>query len=124
MNVFLLGIRVTDKAILEDGKANVIAEALPSSYIRVSTKVQLIQKADHYVGKLLQDLQEKQEVLALGPVKPTPDGVLVMQPMLVISKENFSDLLAVNAFMACGGLGPKSQENEVGESTVTNRSIA
>ena len=124
MNVFLLGIRVTDKAILEDGKANVIAEALPSSNKRVTTKVQLIQKADHYVGKLLQDLEEKQEVLALGPVKPTPDGVLVMQPMLVISEGNFSDLLAVNAFMACGGLGPKSQENEVGESTVTNRSIA
>ena len=124
MNVFLLGIRITDKAILEDGKANVIAEALPSSNKRVLTKVQLIQKADHYVGKLLQKLEEKQEVLALGPVKPTPDGVLVMQPMLVISKENFSDLLAVNAFMACGGLGPKSQENEVGESTVTNRSIA
>ena len=103
MNVFLLGIRITDKAILEDGKANVIAEALPSSNKRVLTKVQLIQKADHYVGKLLQKLEEKQEVLALGPVKPTPDGVLVMQPMLVISKENFSDLLAVNAFMACGG---------------------
>ena len=63
MNVFLLGIRVTDKAILEDGKANVIAEALPSSNKRVTTKVQLIQKADHYVGKLLQDLEEKQEVL-------------------------------------------------------------
>ena len=59
MNVFLLGIRITDKAILEDGKANVIAEALPSSNKRVSTKVQLIQKADHYVGKLLQDLEEK-----------------------------------------------------------------
>tara|TARA_R100000084_G_C4640365_1_gene143488 strand:+ start:182 stop:829 length:648 start_codon:yes stop_codon:yes gene_type:complete len=124
MNVFLLGMRINDTAILEDGKVNVIAESLPSSNKRVSTKVQLIQKADHYVGGLLQKLQEKQEVLALGPVKPTPDGVLVMQPMLVISQENFSDILAVNAFMACGGLGPKQQENEVGESTVTNRSIA
>jgi|TARA_R100000455_G_scaffold31176_1_gene23787 hypothetical protein len=117
-------MRINDTAILEDGKVNVIAESLPSSNKRVSTKVQLIQKADHYVGGLLQKLQEKQEVLALGPVKPTPDGVLVMQPMLVISQENFSDILAVNAFMACGGLGPKQQENEVGESTVTNRSIA
>lgn len=124
MNVFLLGMRINDTAILEDGKVNVIAESLPSSNKRVSTKVQLIQKADHYVGGLLQKLEEKQEVLALGPVKPTPDGVLVMQPMLVITQENFSDILAVNAFMACGGLGPKQQENEVGESTVTNRSIA
>lgn len=117
-------MRINDTAILEDGKVNVIAESLPSSNKRVSTKVQLIQKADHYVGGLLQKLEEKQEVLALGPVKPTPDGVLVMQPMLVITQENFSDILAVNAFMACGGLGPKQQENEVGESTVTNRSIA
>ena len=124
MNVFLLWMRINDTAILEDGKVNVIAESLPSSNKRVSTKVQLIQKADHYVGGLLQKLEEKQEVLALGPVKPTPDGVLVMQPMLVITQENFSDILAVNAFMACGGLGPKQQENEVGESTVTNRSIA
>ena len=124
MNVFLLGMRINDTAILEDGKVNVIAESLPSSNKRVSTKVQLIQKADHYVGGLLKKLEEKQEVLALGPVKPTPDGVLVMQPMLVITQENFSDILAVNAFMACGGLGPKQQENEVGESTVTNRSIA
>ena len=124
MNVFLLGMRINDTAILEDGKVNVIAESLPSSNKRVSTKVQLIQKADHYVGGLLQKLEEKQEVLALGPVKPTPDGVLVMQPMLVITQENFSDILAVNAFMACGGLGPKQQENEVGESTVTNRPIA
>ena len=117
-------MRINDTAILEDGKVNVIAESLPSSNKRVSTKVQLIQKADHYVGGLLQKLEEKQEVLALGPVKPTPDGVLVMQPMLVITQENFSDILAVNAFMACGGLGPKQQENEVGESTVTNRPIA
>ena len=53
MNVFLLGLRVTDSALVEDGKVNVIAESLPSSNKKISTKVQLIQKEDHYVGKLL-----------------------------------------------------------------------
>ena len=53
MNVFLLGVRIADEALLEDGKVSVIAESLPSSTKRVTTKVQLIQKADHYVGKLL-----------------------------------------------------------------------
>ena len=124
MNVFLLGLRVTDSAMVEDGKVNVIAESLPSSSKKISTKVQLIQKEDHYVGKLLKDLDEKQEVLAIGPTKSTPDGVIQMQPMLVVTPENFSDILAINTFMACGGLGPKSEESEVGDSTVTNRSIA
>ena len=124
MNVFLLGLRITDSALVEDGKVNVIAESLPSSNKKISTKVQLIQKEDHYVGKLLKDLDEKQEVLAIGPTKATPDGVIQMQPMLVVTPENFSDILAINTFMACGGLGPKSEESEVGDSTVTNRSIA
>ena len=124
MNVFLMGIRIKDEAIVEDDKVNVIAESLPSSNKRVSTKIQLVQKADHYVGKLLKNLKEKQEVLAIGPTKATPDGVLQMQPRLVVSTENFSDILAINTFMACGGLGPKSEQNEVGDSTVTNRSIA
>ena len=56
MNVFLLGVRITDTAQVDDGKVNVLAESLPSSNKRVSTKVQLIQKEDHYVGKLLKDL--------------------------------------------------------------------
>ena len=124
MNVFLLGVRITDTAQVDDGKVNVLAESLPSSNKRVSTKVQLVQKEDHYVGKLLKDLEDKQEVLAIGPTKATPDGVIQMQPMLVVTTENFSDILAINTFMACGGLGPKSEENEVGDSTVTNRSIA
>ena len=96
MNVFLLGLRVTDSALVEDGKVNVIAESLPSSNKKISTKVQLIQKEDHYVGKLLKDLDEKQEVLAIGPTKATPDGVIQMQPMLVVTPENFSDILAIN----------------------------
>ena len=96
MNVFLMGIRIKDEAIVEDDKVNVIAESLPSSNKRVSTKIQLVQKADHYVGKLLKNLKEKQEVLAIGPTKATPDGVLQMQPMLVVSTENFSDILAIN----------------------------
>ena len=124
MNVFLLGVRIADEALLEDGKVSVIADSLPSSTKRVTTRVQLIQKADHYVGKLLNKLKEKEEVLAIGPCEATPDGVIQMQPMLIVSKENFSDILAINTFMACGGLGPKSEEAEVGESTVTNRSIA
>ena len=99
MNVFLLGLRVTDSAMVEDGKVNVIAESLPSSNKKISTKVQLIQKEDHYVGKLLKDLEEKQEVLAIGPTKATPDGVIQMQPMLVVTPENFSDILAINTFM-------------------------
>ena len=110
MNVFLLGIRITETAIHEDGKVNVIAESLPASNKRVATKVQLIQKSDHYVGKLLDQLEEKEEVLAIGPTKATPDGVIQMQPMLIVTRDNFTDILAINTFMACGGLGPKQEE--------------
>ena len=59
MNVFILGLKVTDTAQHSDGKCNVIAEALPSSERRVSTRVQLIQKVDHYVGKLLDQLEAR-----------------------------------------------------------------
>jgi hypothetical protein len=126
MNVFILGLKVTDTAQHNhnDGKFNVIAEALPSSERRVSTRVQLIQKSDHYVGKLLDQLEEGQEILAIGPTKATPDGVLQMQPMLVVTRDNFTDLLAINTFMACGGLGPKAEEVELTDTTVTNRSLA
>ena len=124
MNVFLMGIRVTDSAAVEDKKVNLLAECLPNSNKRVPTKIQIIQSEDHYVGKLLKQLKEGDEVLAIGPTKPTPDGVLKMQAMLIVSKENFSDILAINTFMACGGLGPKQEESEVGDSTVTNLSIA
>jgi hypothetical protein len=124
MNVFILGLKVTDTAQHSDGKCNVIAEALPSSERRVSTRVQLIQKIDHYVGKLLDQLEEGEEILAIGPTRATPDGILQMQPMLVVTRDNFTDILAVNAFMACGGLGPKAEEVELTDTTVTNRSLA
>ena len=81
-------------------------------------------KEDHYVGKLLKTFKEEQTVLAIGPTKPTPDGVLQMQPMLVLSQDNWDDVLAVNLFMATGGLGPKADEAQVGDTTVTNRSLA
>lgn len=124
MNVFLLGLRVTASAQEDDGVLNVLAEALPSNDKRVPTKVQLMQQSTHYVGKLLKNLQEDETVLAIGPTRPTPDGVLQMQPMLVVSKENFEDLLAINLFMATGGLGPKTEEVELSDTTVTNRSLA
>lgn len=124
MLLTLLGLRITETALEVDGKVNVIAEALPSSDNRVSTKTQLTQAKDHYVGKILSSLKENQTVLAVGPAKSTPDGVLQIQPMLVVTEANFDDLLAINTFMACGGLGPKATETEVGDSTVTNRSIA
>jgi hypothetical protein len=124
MNVFLLGLRVTAVAELTDDKVNVLAQVLPSSEKRVPTKVQLIQGKDHYVGKLLQDLTETQTVLAIGPTRPTPDGILQMQPMLVVTNENFDDLLAINLFIATGGLGPKAEEVELSDTTVTNRSLA
>lgn len=47
-----------------------------------------------------------------------------MQPMLVVTQENFEDLLAVNLFIAAGGLGPKVDEVELNDTTVTNRSLA
>lgn len=124
MNVFTLGLRVTGIAKESDGIIDVIAESLPASDRRIPTKVQLKQKKDHYVGKLLQNLQADETCLAIGPTKPTPDGVLIMQPMLIVTKENFDDLLAINMFMATGGLGPKADEVELEDTTVTNRSLA
>lgn len=124
MNVFLLGLRVTAEAQEDDGALNVLAEALPSNDKRVATKVQLIQQKNHYVGKLLKNLKVEDTVLAIGPTRPTPDGVLQMQPMLVVTQENFDDMLAINLFMATGGLGPKADEVELGDTTVTNRSLA
>jgi len=76
MNVFILGLRVTATAAEDEGTVNVLAESLPSNEKRVATKVQLLQKADHYVGKLLSKFEEGQTVLAVGPTRPTPDGVL------------------------------------------------
>ena len=108
MNVFILGLRVTSEAQTDEGTTNVLAEALPSNDKRVPTKVQLLQKSDHYVGKLLANLKKDQTFLALGPTRATVDGILQMQPMLVVTEENFSDLLAINLFVATGGLGPKS----------------
>lgn len=124
MNVFILGLRVTAKAQKNDDTVNVLAEALPNSEKRVATKVQLLQKANHYVGKLLENLEENETVLAIGPTRPTPDGVIQMQPMLIVQKENFDDLLAINLFMMTGGLGPKVDEVELSDTTVTNRSLA
>lgn len=125
MNVFILGLRVTATAASGDnGTVNVLAESLPSNDRKVATKVQLIQKENHYVGKLLSGLEEKQTVLALGPTRPTPDGVLQMQPIIVITEDNFDDLLAVNIFMMTGGLGPKTEEVELSDTSVTNRSLA
>ena len=124
MNLFLLGLKVTGEAQTEDSITNVITESLPSNEKRVATKVQLLQKEDHYVGKLLKGLKEGQTLLAMGPTKPTPDGVLKMQPMLIVTEDNFHDLLAINTFMATGGLGPKADEVELTDTTVTNRSLA
>lgn len=124
MNVFLLGLRITAAAQTEDDVLNVLAESLPSNDKRVPTRVQLLQQKSHYVGKLLSKLEVNQTVLALGPTKATPDGVLKMQPMLVVTQENFDDLLAINLFIATGGLGPKAEEVELSDTTVTNRSLA
>jgi hypothetical protein len=125
MNVFILGLRVTETAQEDEGTLNVLTESLPSNDKRVPTKVQLLQNKDHYVGKLLNDLKKDDTVLAVGPTRPTPDGWLQMQPMLVVSQEtNFDDLLAINLFVATGGLGPKADEIELSDTTVTNRSLA
>lgn len=124
MNVFTLGLRITAKADENEGTVNVLAESLPASDRRTVTKVQLLQGKDHYVGKLLAELEEGETCLAIGPTKPTPDGVLKMQPILVVTNRNFDDLLAINLFIATGGLGPKADEVEVGDTTVTNRSLA
>jgi hypothetical protein len=124
MNIFLLGLRVKDEAIEEEGVVNLIAEALPSTDKKVSTKVSLKQKSDHYVGKVLSSLKKDEVFLAIGPTKSDPDGLLKMQPMLVVSNNNWNDLLAINLFIATGGLGPKTDEAQLGDSTVTNRSLA
>lgn len=124
MNVFILGLRLTATAQEEDGTINALAESLPSNDKRIATKVQVLQKADHYVGKLISKLEKDQTFLALGPTRATVDGVLQMQPMLVVTEENFSDLLAINLFIATGGLGPKAEEVELADATVTNRSLA
>ena len=124
MTVYLLGLRVTESAQENDDVLNVLADCLPASDKRVNTKVQLLQNKSHYVGKLLGGLKKDDTVLALGPTRATPDGTLQMQPMLVVSKENFNDLLAVNLFVAAGGLGPKAEEVEITDTTVTNRSLA
>ena len=124
MNVFLLGLRVTDTAATEDGVTNVITVSLPPSDKKIPTKVVLSMKADHYVGKLLNGLKENETILAIGPTKANPDGVLQMQPILVVTQGNWDDLLAINLFIATGGLGPIATEKELGDNTVTNRSLA
>jgi hypothetical protein len=124
MNVFILGLRVTANAQKNEDTINVLAEALPNSEKRVATKVQLLQKTNHYVGKLLEKLEEGETLLAIGPTRPTPDGVIQMQPMLIVKKDNFDDLLAINLFVMTGGLGPKVDEVELSDTTVTNRSLA
>ena len=124
MNIFLLGLRLTATAEEADGKVNALAEALPSNEKRCATTVQLVQKADHYVGKLIAGLEKDQTFLAIGPTRSTVDGKLQMQPMLIVTQENFSDLLAINLFVATGGLGPKVDEVELSDATVTNRSLA
>lgn len=124
MNLFLLGVRITAEANTEDETINVLAEALPASDRKVATKIQLLQRKTHYVGKLLNNLKLEQTVLALGPTKPTIDGVLQMQPMLIVTEENFNDLLAINTFIATGGLGPKTEAVELNDTSVTNRSLA
>lgn len=124
MNIFLLGLRVKDEAIQEEGVSNLIAEALPSTDKKILTKVSLKQKSDHYVGKVLTSLKKDEVFLAIGPTKSDPDGLLKMQPMLVVNNKNWNDLLAINLFIATGGLGPKTDEAQLGDSTVTNRSLA
>lgn len=124
MNVFVLGLRITDKPQTDDGRINVLAESLPNSDARIATKVQLIQDEKHYVGKLIENLDVDQTVLAIGPSKATPDNVLIMQPMLIVTSENFDDLLAMNLFIATGGLGPATDKVEVNDNLVTNRSLA
>jgi hypothetical protein len=124
MNILLLGLRVTNESIEREGSCELNAEALPSTERKIPTKVLLSQKSDHYVGKLLGKLEEKEIFLAIGPTKSDPDGLLKMQPMLVVRKDNWEDLLAINLFIATGGLGPKAEENQLGDNTVTNRSLA
>jgi len=124
MNVFILGLQVKDKPLEAEGTINLVAESLPATDKKIATKVSLVQKVDHYVGKLLNSLSEGDTFLAIGPTKADPDGLLKMQPMLVVTRENWDDLLAINLFIATGGLGPKTEETQLGDNTVTNRSLA
>jgi hypothetical protein len=124
MNVFILGVKITDTALAEEKKVNVLGVVLPSSDRKVPTKIQLLQEETHYVGNLLKKLTKDETILAIGPTRQTPDGVLQMQPMLIVTESNFDDLLAVNAFIATGGLGPKTEAIELTDTYVTNRSLA
>jgi hypothetical protein len=50
----MLGLRITDAADIDESKVvHVLAESLPSSDRRVTTKVQLSTKEDQYNGKIL-----------------------------------------------------------------------
>jgi hypothetical protein len=124
MNVFMLGLRVKDAPFENDGSINVSAEALPSTDKKVATKVLLLQQSQHYVGNLLKGLKEGDTIFAVGPTKAEPDGLLKMQPMLIVTQDNWDDLLAINLYIATGGLGPKTEEAQIGDNTVTNRSLA
>tara|TARA_R110002012_G_scaffold15354_2_gene61336 strand:- start:18187 stop:18834 length:648 start_codon:yes stop_codon:yes gene_type:complete len=125
MNIFMLGLRVTDTAREQEGLVDLITEALPSSDKKIPTKVQLLDKPGTYVANQLKKFQEGDHILAIGPTKPIADGEgLKMKPMMVVTKENFDDILVMNMFMATGGLGPKADEVQLGDNTVTNRSIA
>ena len=121
----MLGLRVTDTAQEQEGLVDLITEALPSSDKKIPTKVQLLDKPGSYVANQLKKFQEGDHILAIGPTKPIADGEgLKMKPMMVVTRETFDDILAMNMFMATGGLGPKADEVQLGDNTVTNRSIA
>ena len=124
MNVFMLGLRVKDAPFENDGSVNVSAEALPSTDKKIATKVLLLQQSQHYVGNLLKGLKVGDTIFAVGPTKAEPDGLLKMQPMLIVTQDNWDDLLAINLYIATGGLGPKTEEAQIGDNTVTNRSLA
>lgn len=124
VNVFILGVRITATAQTDEEKVNVLGEVLPANERRVPSKIQLVQHEKHYVGKLLNKLDVDQTVLAIGPTKATVDNVLQMQPMLIVTQDNFNDLLAINTFIATGGLGPKSDVVELSDTVVANRSLA
>jgi len=124
MNVFMLGLRVKDAPFENDGSINVSAEALPSTDKKIATKVLLLQQSQHYVGNLLKGLKVGDTIFAVGPTKAEPDGLLKMQPMLIVTQDNWDDLLAINLYIATGGLGPKTEEAQIGDNTVTNRSLA
>jgi len=124
MNVFMLGLRVKNAPFNNDGTIKVSAEALPSTDKKVATKVLLLQQSQHYVGNLLKSLKVGDTIFAVGPTKAEPDGLLKMQPMLIVTQDNWDDLLAINLYIATGGLGPKTEEAQIGDNTVTNRSLA